>query len=168
MDKEKFVKGMTFLGIAYNKEFTKEEVEVWYSMLKDYSVEDFSTAIQYLVKTEERLPSIAVITKQIAKSKTADVPDAEDEWQEVLNAVHKYGSYRQQDAINSLKPYTAKIVGYVGFQRICMATQEEQTWNKKEFIAEYNSLKDKALENMQTGLITNYAKLFIDYKEIGE
>lgn len=159
MDKEKFVKGMTFLGIAYNKEFSKEEIEVWYSMLKDNTIEDFSNAIQELVKTEERLPSIATITKQISKNKTVGLPDAEDEWLEVKKAISRYGYYREQEALNSLKPYTAKIVKYVGFQRICMATQEEQTWNKKEFIGEYNALKDKTIENLQLGIGTKESKL---------
>lgn len=159
MDKEKFVKGMTFLGIAYNKEFTKEELEVWYSMLKDNSSEDFSNAIQELVKTEERLPSIATITKQIAKNRTAYLPEAEDEWLEVKKAISRYGYYREQEAIKSLKPYTAKIVGYIGFQRLCMATQEEQIWNKKEFIGEYNALKDKVVENLQLGISDSEIKM---------
>ena len=158
MDKEKFVKGITFLGVAYNKEFTKEELEVWYSMLKDYSVEEFSNAIQELVKTEERLPSIATITKQIAKNRTAYLPEAEEEWQEVKKAISKYGYYREQEALNSLKPYTAKIVRYIGFQRICMATQEEQIWNKKEFIGEYETLKDKIVEGLQIGIDSSEIK----------
>lgn len=160
MDKQTFVKGMTFLGIAYNKEFTEEEIQVWYSLLKDYTEEEFSTAVQELIKTEERLPSIATITKKIAKQKTVGLPEAEDEWLEVKKAVSKYGYYREQEALNSLKPYTAKIVKYVGFQRICMATQEEQTWNKKEFIGEYNALKDQLVENLQLG--TNEIKYLTD------
>ena len=158
MDKEKFVKGITFLGVAYNKEFTKEELEVWYSMLKDYSVEEFSNAIQELVKTEERLPSIATITKQIAKNRTAYLPEAEEEWQEVKKAISKYGYYREQEALNILKHYTAKIVRYIGFQRICMATQEEQIWNKKEFIGEYETLKDKIVEGLQIGIDSSEIK----------
>ena len=159
MDKEKFAKGMTFLGIAYNKEFTKEQLEVWYSMLKDYSSEEFSTAIQELIKTEERLPSIATITKQIAKNKTVGLPEAEDEWQEVLRAVGRYGTYREDEALQSLKPYTAKITKYIGFRRICMASPEEQIWNKKEFLGEYDSLKDKLVENLQIGITTEETKM---------
>ena len=149
MSKEDFIEGITLLGSAYGKEFTKEQIEIWYSFLKDYSIEDFSIAIQDLIKTEKYLPSIAHITEQIVKNKTSNVPSAEEEWQEVLKAVRKYGSYREEDALNSLKPYTSQIVRYVGYFRICTAGPEEQTWNKKEFIAEYNSLKNKVEENMR-------------------
>lgn len=149
MSKQDFLEGMTFLGIAYNKEFTIEEIEVWYQMLGQYTKEEFSSAIKELIKTNKLLPSIAHITKTIAKQQITNLPEAEEEWQNVLKAVGTFGSYRQKEALESLKPYTAKIVGYVGFNRICMATPEEQVWNKKEFIAEYNSLKDKMIENLQ-------------------
>lgn len=151
MNKQDFLEGMTILGIAYDKEFTEEQVSVWYQMLGNYTKQEFKSAIQELIKTEEYLPSIAKITKTIAKTKV-NLPDAEDEWQDVLRAVRQYGSWDEEGALNSLEPYTRKIVKYIGFNRICMATPEEQTWNKKEFIGEYNSLKDKVVEHTQLGV----------------
>lgn len=151
MNKQEFLEGMTFLGIAYNKEFTKQEIEVWYQMLGKYTKEEFSNATQELIKTHRSLPSIAEITKQISEMKLSNLPEAEDEWQEVINAVHRFGYYREKEALESLSPYTAKIVSYVGYKRICESTSEEQTWNKKEFIGEYNTLKDKEIINLQIG-----------------
>lgn len=167
MNKEKFLKIMTYMGIAYNKEFTKEQLEVWYSFLKEYNDNELNNAVKNLINTEKYLPSIAQVKQEIAKTKLSDIPDAEDEWQEVLKSVSRYGSYRQQEALNNLKPYTAKILGYIGYQRICMAYSEEQIWNKKEFISEYNGLKDKELENLQIGN-TNKLELVNNIKMIGE
>lgn len=168
MNKEKFLKIMTYMGIAYNKEITKEQLEVWYSFLKDYNEDELNNAVKQIINTEKYMPSIAQIKEQIAKMQMSEVPEAEDEWQDVLRAVREFGSYRQQDALQSLKPYTAKIVGYIGYQRICMAESEEQIWNKKEFVAEYNALKDKEITNLQIG---NNAGLFLSnkiVKEIGD
>ena len=151
MNKETFLKIMTYMGIAYNKEITQEQLEVWYSFLKDYNEVELNNAVKQLINTEKYMPSIAEIKEQIAKTKLSNVPEAEDEWQEVLKSVRRFGSYNQDKAIASLKPYTAKIVGYIGYQRICMAESDEQVWNKKEFISEYNSLKDKEIENLQIG-----------------
>ena len=151
MTKQDFLEGMTILGIAYDKEFTEEQVSVWYQMLGNYTKQEFKSAIQELITTEDYLPSIAKITKTIAKTKV-NLPDAEDEWQDVLRAVRQFGSWNEEGALNSLEPYTRKIVKYIGFNRICMATPEEQTWNKKEFIGEYNSLKDKVVEHIQLGV----------------
>ena len=152
MNKEEFLKGITILATAYNKEFTEEQVEVWYSFLKDYKLEEFVVAIQALIKTEKYLPSIAHITECISKTHLKDVPDAESEWSNVISAVHSFGSYREEEALNSLCEYTRKIVKLIGYYRICTSTQEEQVWNKKEFIEEYNSLKDKLIENKQIGM----------------
>ena len=159
MSKEEFLEGMTFLGIAYNKEFTKEEIEVWYSMLGGYSKKDFSDSIKRLIKTLKRLPTIADITEDITNNKVNNLSSAEEEWQNVLSAVRMYGSYREQEALESLKPYTAKITKYIGYYRICTSTQEEQVWNKKEFISEYNSLVDKDILALQTG---NTEKLMLN------
>ena len=152
MNKEQFLRGMTFLGTAYKVGFTEEEIEVWYKMLKDYEEEDFNNAIKELIKTEKYLPTIAHITECIAKSHLKAVPEAEDEWVEVINAVHRFGSYREEEALNSLSEYTRKIVELIGYYRICTSTKEEQVWNKKEFIEEYNALKDKLVEEKQIGM----------------
>lgn len=149
MSKEDFLKGMKILGTAYGKEFDEEQVEVWYEMLGGYSIEEFSVAIKELIKTEKHLPSIAHITEQIAKGHFKDHPDANEEWVRVINAVHVYGSYREEEALNSLNAYTAKIVRLIGYNKICMATPEEQVWNKKEFIGEYNNLIDKLQEHLR-------------------
>lgn len=147
MTKEEFLEGITLLGVAYNKEFTQEQVEVWYSMLGGYTKEQLRNAIKELIKTETYLPTIAHITKQIANNQTTDIPSAEDEWEEVIRTIHKFGSYRQQEAMEHLKEYTAYIVRHIGYQNICMS--EDNTWNKKEFIAEYNQMKDKEKELIQ-------------------
>ena len=107
-------------------------VEIWYEDFKNTPKEDFINAINEIRYTNKYFPSVADI-------------------KEVIRTVHAYGSYREKEALESLKPYTAKIVNYIGYFRICTSTQEEQTWNKKEFIEEYNSLKDKAMENLQIG-----------------
>ena len=101
----------------------------------------FLKAINNIRSKNKFFPSVADIKEEIAKMQLSDIPEAEDEWQEVIDAVHTYGYYREQQALKSLKPYTAKIVGYIGYSRICTATQEEQVWNKKEFIGEYTNEK---------------------------
>jgi len=166
MNKEKFLKIMTYMGIAYNKEFTKEQLEVWYSFFKEYTDEELNNAVKKIINTEKYLPSIAQVKEEIAKMKVVGIPEAEDEWQEVLKTVSKYGSYRQDEALISLKPYTAKIVGYIGYQRICMSTPEEQVWNKKEFISEYDALKDKIVVDLQIGAENIKGSYLLENKEV--
>lgn len=163
MTKKEFLEGITLLGVAYDKEFTKEQIEVWYSMLGGYSKNQFRNAIKELIKTEKYLPTIADITKQIANNQTSAIPSAEDEWEEVLRVVHKYGTYRQEKALEELKPYTAYITKHIGYQIICLST--DNTWNRKEFIEEYNQLKEREKELIQIG--SNETKLFTNNKLLG-
>lgn len=162
MSKEEFIKGLKFLLVAYNKEFTQEQAEVWYKFFKDEDFELYRTAIKNLISKEEYLPSIAKVRNEIAKLKTSEIPSAEDEWNEVLNTIRKFGSYRQKEALENLKPYTAYIVKNIGYLNICRA--EEQTWNKKEFVGEYNALKDREVEMLQIG--TNNLKMLGVSKEL--
>lgn len=148
MNKENFIKALKFLGTAYNKEFTQEQAEVWYKFFVDDDYELFRQAIKNLIAKQDFSPSISQIKKEMANLQI-DIPSAEDEWQEVLKAVHKFGSYKEQEALDSLKPYTAYITRHIGYRNICMS--EDQTWNKKEFIGEYEVMKDKEIENLQLG-----------------
>ena len=58
MEKEQFVKCMTYLGIAYNKEYSKFEVEQHYEFLKEYSYEELKKAIKEIIKKSKFLPKI--------------------------------------------------------------------------------------------------------------
>ena len=58
MEKEQFVKCMTYLGIAYNKEYSKFEVEQHYEFLKEYSYEELKKAIKGIIKKSKFLPKI--------------------------------------------------------------------------------------------------------------
>ena len=164
--KKDIVDTITLLKITYPnslKEFKDDElklmIEVWTKDFKDTPKEEFNKAIQNIRNTSKFFPSVSDIKEQIAKNKIEKISSAEEEWQNVLSAVRMYGSYREQEALESLKPYTAKITKYIGYYRICTSTQEEQVWNKKEFISEYNSLIDKDILALQTG---NTEKLMLN------
>ena len=58
MEKEQFVKCMTYLGIDYNKEYSKFEVEQHYEFLKEYSYEELKKAIKRIIKKSKFLPKI--------------------------------------------------------------------------------------------------------------
>lgn len=138
-------------------------IQVWARDFKDIPKELFTKAINNIRNKNKFFPSVADIKEEIAKIQVSNVPEAEDEWKEVIRAVGRYGSYRQVEALKNLKPYTAKIVGYIGYQRICMAESDEQIWNKKEFVSEYNALKDKEIISLQIG---SKERLMLEQKDV--
>lgn len=156
MNQQTIIKAITLLKANYQnslKDYTKEEMQLmintWLEFFKDTSINDFELAIKNIINKSDFFPTISQIKKEIANCKVNTLPSAEDEWEEVIRTIHKFGSYRQQEAMEQLKDYTAYIVRHVGYQNICMS--EDNTWNKKEFIAEYNQMKDREKELIQIG-----------------
>lgn len=171
VDEKTIKEVLTILKVSYpsalkdlDKDTAMLMINVWLKDFKNTKKELFLEAINNIRNKSEFFPNIAQIKKEIANIQVKDIPKAEDEWQEVLMAVRKYGYYRQQEALESLKPYTAYITRHIGFMNICNADEQQQVWNKKEFIGEYNVLKDKEIENIQIGVeertfLTNNIKL---------
>lgn len=146
MTKEQLLKGLKYLGVAYNKEFTQEQASVWFDMFKDDDYKTFSQAVKRLISTNQFMPSIAEIKKEIAKLENPLLTlRAEDEWEEVLKAIRKYGYYKQEEAFNSLKEITQNAVRNLGWYRLC--SSENIQWEKKEFITIFNSKVDGARED---------------------
>lgn len=70
MKQEELVKGLTYLGMAYNKEYSKMECEQHYDFLKDYNYETFIVAIKNIIKTSKFLPKITDLITACDNAKT--------------------------------------------------------------------------------------------------
>ena len=154
--KETIIKTFALLKANYQnslKDYSKQEMQLainaWYEFFKDIPEIDFNRAIKNIISKCDFFPTISQVKREIADNQTQNFPSAEDEWEKVIKAVHRYGTYRQKEALDSLKPYTRYITSHIGYQIICMS--EDNTWNRKEFIDEYNHLKDKEKELIQIG-----------------
>lgn len=150
MKKEEFVKIMSYMGVLYGKKFNSEELSAWYSFFHDEDINVFKVAIKNLVQKNKYIPSVSEVKQEMLKIQNPDLKlNAEEEWAEVLYAIRKYGSYQEEKALNSLKPYTRSIVERMNFQSICMS--ENINWDRKIFIENFNSCK----KNQEYMLIEN-------------
>ena len=69
MKKDEFVKALKFLGTAYNKEFDKEQTEVWYKFLMNYNYETLRESIKEIIKINKYLPSISEMIQMCETNK---------------------------------------------------------------------------------------------------
>lgn len=69
MTKEELVKGVTYLGMAYGKEFSSKECEQYYDFLKEYNYQTLVTAIKNLIRTTKFLPKIAELIEACDRCK---------------------------------------------------------------------------------------------------
>ena len=147
MTQEQFIKGLKYLGIAYNKEFTQDQATVWYDFFKEEDYEIFRQAVKRIIPQKQFMPSIAELKNEIAMLKTPVLQlNAEEEWDKVLKAVRRYGSYRESEAMESLNAYTRNILRQVGYMRICMS--ESIQWERKEFIELFNMSQDRDADSL--------------------
>lgn len=151
MTKEEFIKGLKFLGLAYNKEFTNEQASVWYDFFKDETYDDFRQAIKRVIPQENFIPSIARIKEELAYIKTPLLQlDPSDEWDKVLATIRKYGRYREKEALESMDERNANILNSIGgMLAVCNATKEDLVWLKKEFVALFNNSNARYDEAMR-------------------
>lgn len=70
MKQEELVKGLTYLGMAYGKEYSKMECEQHYDFLKSYNYETFIAAIKNIIKTSKFLPKITDLITACDNAKT--------------------------------------------------------------------------------------------------
>lgn len=63
------VQGMQMLGMAYGKEFTQQECELYYEFLREYSYETFKIAIKNIIRTSKFLPKINEIIEACENAK---------------------------------------------------------------------------------------------------
>ena len=151
------------------KDYTKEDVQMMVRMwLNDFKNDDpkiFVNAIERLRLKNTYCPSIAEIKKEIAiLSNEVLQLNTDEEWKLVKDAIRRWGSYREADALNSLKPETREVVRMIGWYRLC--TSENIEWERKTFKELFNNQKDCYEETlvlpeptMTIGEITRIAKL---------
>lgn len=157
-----FAELMTALGISFNRNIDKKFLNVYYEFLKDIEIDVLKKAIGRIITINKFFPSIAEIREVATTIGTKNLQlNAEEEWQNVLNAIRNFDVYDGEKAIATLKPYTAKIVKMIGWYRLCMS--ENIVWEKKEFINIFNQEQKNLKEYQMLG--KNITSQELSYKE---
>ena len=69
MSEKDFVNSMSYLGLAYGKEFTQLELMQYYDFLKEYSDNTLTKAIKNIIRTSKFLPKINELIDECEKCK---------------------------------------------------------------------------------------------------
>ena len=69
MTEQELVKGLTYLGTAYGKEYSKMECELHYDFLKEYSYETLVKAIKSIIRKSKFLPKVTELLEECEKCK---------------------------------------------------------------------------------------------------
>lgn len=153
MTKKEVVKIFAIISAAYpkfeslnfmrNPELAETTVELWYKMLGDLNYRVIEIAIQKLILESPFPPSISDIRKSAVEIITPanEQLDAATAWGEVEAAIRKFGSWGEQEALESMSPRTAKVVRYLNWQEICLS--DKLGVIRGQFISMYGQVEQR-------------------------
>lgn len=113
------------IQVAYPKFYSNEfdvdnAVNVWQEMLQDIGLDLAKAAVHIHISTSPFPPTISDIRKHAISAVHKSI-SADEAWGQVKRAISKYGSYREEDALNSMNESVAKLVRRFGFKDLCMS-----------------------------------------------
>jgi hypothetical protein len=127
MIKSETAKLLTVISAAYPRfpELTPEMISIWHEMFQDIDYQVANVALRKLMLENTFPPSIAELRKTVVDIMTPkeDKIDAAQAWGEVIHAVRYFGYYREDEAIASVSPRTARVVQMIGWQNICITEE---------------------------------------------
>ena len=153
MDKKEFSTLAMALRTYYPKEQilpNQQSMELWYRELQDIPYNVAEAGLRKWVATNKWSPTIADFREFSAVIQSGDIPDWGEGWEQVISAIRKFGSYRQQEAMDSLDEITRTCVERLGFKNICMS--ENITHDRANFRMIYEQLADRKKKEKQIPL----------------
>lgn len=114
---------------------------IWYRLLEDLDYTVAQAAIQKYILTNKFPPTIADIRENAALVQTGDKKTWSDGWEEVMKAIRHFGSYREEEALESMSELTRNVVRRLGFRNICMSGNV--TADRANFRAIYEQMAEK-------------------------
>lgn len=165
MTREEFVKGITFLGLAYNKEFDQNQTAVWFTFFQKDSFSDFRNAVVRLIAKCKFLPSIAEIRQEIAEIKAPELQKSPEEaWEDVESAVRKYGHYGADKALEGFDSITKRTLRSMGgFTSICAS--EEGDWTRKNFMSIYTAYQTRQRDALRVPYLAQEDRLKLEDRQ---
>ena len=156
-----FAKIMQPVSELYGKNLTPETLNLWFGLLKEYSIEEIQNAFSRYIQTESRMPLPADILK-ILRGSSEDLALAA--LIKVENAMSRYGSYA---TVVFDDPIIHAVISELGgWVRTCRLTENDFTWWKKEFRERYqHHLRYGTLTNLPPKLLGIYDEKNLPFGE---
>jgi hypothetical protein len=165
MDKKQFAIYASALRTYFPKENilpNEQAMQLWYKQLQDIPYDIAEVALNKWVAVHKWSPSISEIRATCTDIMSGESKDWGDAWEDVLKAINYYGSYREEEALQSLDETTRKVVRRLGFRNICMS--EEINVDRANFRMIYENQLERDKQDAQIPeslkrLMGNIAKL---------
>jgi hypothetical protein len=146
MNKKEFAIFASALRTYYPKENllpNEQAMQLWFNQLNDIPYKVAEVTLNKWVATNKWSPSIADIREQAAGLTQGEAKEWGDAWEEILRAISKYGSYREDEALASLDDTTRTVVRRLGFRNLCFSEEIQVDRANFRMIYEQQLHRDK-------------------------
>lgn len=119
----------------------EQSMELWFKQLEDIPIKVAETGLNKWVSLNKWSPSISEIREMASEIMHGELPDWGDAWLEVCRAIRCFGSYRANEALESLSPLARKTTERIGFTNLCMS--ENQSADRANFRMIFEALAER-------------------------
>lgn len=114
---------------------------IWFSLLGDLEYAVLNAAIQKYMLTNKFPPTIADLRDMATTISAGEIPDWGEGWEQVLQAIRRFGTYRETEAINSMDELTQACVRRLGWRNLCMS--DNNNHDRANFRMIYEQLAER-------------------------
>jgi hypothetical protein len=125
---------------------TKDQMDWWFDLLGDMPFQIAILALKKYALSNKFPPTVSEI-RTIAADLTGErLPDADEAWGQLMNAVRRYGYPREREALDSMSEAVRRTVERVGFQNICQSPYDQLNTLRAQFKGFYEAEYRRSME----------------------
>lgn len=129
---------------------TPDQMEWWYDLLKELPFQTAMLSLKKYALFNKFPPTIAELMTIAADLMAERLPDADEAWGEIMQAVRKYGYPQEAKALDSLSETVRKTVERIGYQSICQSPCDQINTFRAQFKGFYDAEYRRTLEVHKT------------------
>jgi len=144
MEREQFKVLCKGLKAVYTQEAFLPDADafnIWYALLGDMEYAVLNAAIQKYMLTNKFPPTIADLREIATTICVGEIPDWGEGWEKVMQAIRRFGTYRETEAIASMDELTAACVKRLGWRNLCLS--ENANHDRANFRMIYEQLAER-------------------------
>jgi hypothetical protein len=147
MTKKEFLRVATYLTAGCGKEMSQVQADVYFDMLNDLPADAVMAAVKKVLAENifPTLPTVGAIRQAAAQITQPYLPSHAEAWGLVIQAISRYGYYRELEGISSLPPDVRRVVMWIGWKELC--TNEHPDVIRGQFRMMYEQNETKIQES---------------------
>ena len=143
-DRNKFLAILETLHTMHDKQGSKVLIDLYWSVMKPYSIEKFTTAVENHISDPDKgmfFPKPADLIKVMQGDTNKAASKA---WQSVIRRLERLGDSKPFESSDTAVLEALGAIG--GYNRLCTLTYTQINDLEKQFLDSYNETKSAALQ----------------------